>query len=95
VLFPEYVTCGDKSPQIAAHVVEWLTDRRKRDARVAALADLKARVAHGGASENAARYILRVLTPPARVPRPHFMPAHGAEAQGAMTAPAFDAATER
>ncbi len=25
VLFPEYLTCQDKSEQIAAHVIDWLT----------------------------------------------------------------------
>jgi lipid-A-disaccharide synthase len=73
VLFPEYLTCEDKSSQIAAHVVEWLTDRAKRESRTAALAALKNRVAHGGASRRAADYILDHLTT-RREPalRPHF-----------------------
>ncbi len=74
VLFPEYLTCGDKSSQIAAHVIEWLTDTAKRESRIAELAALKARVAHGGASRRAAEYILDTLaarTEP--VPRPHFV----------------------
>jgi lipid-A-disaccharide synthase len=61
VLFPEYLTCEDKSAQIAGHVVEWLTDRTKRECRVAELARLKAQVAAGGASCRAAQYILSVL----------------------------------
>jgi lipid-A-disaccharide synthase len=61
VLFPEYLTCEDKSSQIAGHIVEWLTDPAKRAARVEALAALKERVAHGGASGRAADYILDVL----------------------------------
>jgi lipid-A-disaccharide synthase len=74
VLFPEYLTCEDKSSQIAAHVVEWLTDAAKRDARVAELARLKAEVAHGGASARAAEYILNALSDRRRViPRPHFV----------------------
>jgi lipid-A-disaccharide synthase len=74
VLFPEYLTCEDKSPQIAGHVIEWLTDAAKRDARVAELARLKADVAHGGASARAAEYILNVLADrPAVIPRPHFL----------------------
>ena len=58
VLFPEYLTCEDKSGQIAGHIVEWLTDPAARSARVAALEALKTRVAHGGASRRAAEYIL-------------------------------------
>jgi len=74
VLFPEYLTCEDKSAQIAAHVIEWLADPTKRAARVAQLAELKARVAHGGASSRAAEYILRALgQAPVSVPAPHFV----------------------
>jgi lipid-A-disaccharide synthase len=62
VLFPEYLTCEDRSAQIAAHVVEWLTDPAKRTARVEALAALKEHVAHGGASGRAADYILNALS---------------------------------
>jgi len=73
VLFPEYLTCEDKSVQIAGHVIEWLMDPPKREARVAQLAALKARVAHGGASSRAAEYILRALGErPVSVPAPHF-----------------------
>jgi lipid-A-disaccharide synthase len=74
VLFPEYLTCEDKSSQIAAHVVEWLTDEAKRDARIADLDRLKAEVAHGGASARAAEYIVNVLADrPQVIPRPHFV----------------------
>ena len=61
VLFPEYLTCEDKSAQIAGHIIEWLDDPAKRTARVEALAGLKDRVAHGGALGRAAEYILRFL----------------------------------
>ncbi len=74
VLFPEYLTCEDKSAQIAGHVVEWLTNPAKRAARVEALTALKDQVAHGGASQRAAEYILETLgqrRPSA--PRPHFV----------------------
>ncbi len=75
VLFPEYLTCDDKSSQLAAHVVEWLTDPTKREARVADLARLKAEVGHGGASARAAEYLLDTLAGrPAGVPSPHFLP---------------------
>ncbi len=72
VLFPEYLTYEDKSQQIAAHIVEWLTDPQRRTARVEALAALKAEVAHGGASGRATDYILNVLRPVSVVPQPHF-----------------------
>jgi lipid-A-disaccharide synthase len=76
VLFPEYLTHEDKSTQIAQHIIEWLTEPTKRTARVEALAALKAEVAHGGASNRAAEYILDVLAKRPRViPRPHFVAA--------------------
>ena len=61
VLLPEYLTCEDKSEQVAEHVVEWLTEPAKRAARVGQLAELKERVANGGASRQAADYLLNVL----------------------------------
>ncbi len=72
VPFPEYLTCEDKSAEIAGHIIEWLTDPAARAARVGALAALRAQVAHGGASRRAAEYILDVLAgrPPLR--RPHY-----------------------
>ncbi len=74
VLFPEYLTWEDKSSQIAAHVVEWLTDASKREARVADLVRLKSEVARGGASARAAEYILSTLADrPQVIPRPHFV----------------------
>ncbi len=63
VLFPEYLTCKDKSEAVAGHVVQWLTDPSLLDRRVAALEALKAQVAHGGASDRAAEYILHALNP--------------------------------
>lgn len=62
VLFPEYLTWEDKSEQIAAHVIEWLSVPEKREALVGRLAALKAEVAHGGASGHAAEYILDALS---------------------------------
>jgi lipid-A-disaccharide synthase len=61
VLMPEYLTCEDKSEQVAAHLVEWVTDAAKRSQRVAQLTELKERVGHGGASHRAAQYIADVL----------------------------------
>jgi lipid-A-disaccharide synthase len=61
VLFPEYLTCEDKSAQIATHLTTWLTDHAAREGLVARLAELKTLIAHGGASARAADYILRTL----------------------------------
>jgi lipid-A-disaccharide synthase len=61
VLLPEYLTCEDKSQQVAEHVIEWLTQPAKREARVQQLAELKERVANGGASRQAAEYMLNAM----------------------------------
>ena len=61
VLFPEYLTCEDKSAAVAGHVIQWLTDPAALARQIAALEALKAEVAHGGASARAAEYILREL----------------------------------
>jgi lipid-A-disaccharide synthase len=75
VLFPEYLTCRDKSRQIAGHAVMWLTNPRARQSCVDRLAGLKAEVAHGGASQTAAGYIVEVLEgeTQATAPPPHFL----------------------
>lgn len=74
VLMPEYLACEDKSQQVAGHVIEWLTDPAKRSARIAQLAGLKERVANGGASKQAADYMLSELENyrVSRLSRPHF-----------------------
>ena len=73
VLFPEYLACEDKSAQVAAHVVEWLTDDGARCRRVAQLEELRAEVGHGGAASHAADYILRAVQGrDIPLPRPHF-----------------------
>jgi lipid-A-disaccharide synthase len=75
ILFPEYLTCEDKSPQLARHVVDWLTDDVRRQQLVERLAALKAEVGHGGASSTAAKYLLDQLgRRAAAIPRPHFIP---------------------
>ena len=61
VLFPEYVTSGDCSPQISRHVLNWLRHPEKRVALISELETLKAEVASGGASTRGAEYILRAL----------------------------------
>jgi lipid-A-disaccharide synthase len=62
VLFPEYLTCEDKSANVAGHIIQWLTDPAALAKQIASLESLKAEVAHGGASARAAEYILRELT---------------------------------
>jgi len=62
--FPEYLTCGDKSSAMAAHLVTWLTDPRALSRRITQLQRLKERFAHRGASTNGAEYILRTLSGP-------------------------------
>lgn len=74
VLMPEYLTCEDKSRQVAEHVIEWLTDPAKRAARIAQLAELKQQVGYGGASKRAADYMLGELDRVGHrpIPRTHF-----------------------
>lgn len=75
VLFPEYLTCLDRSERIARHVIDWLADESHRRRVIGDLARLKVRVGHGGASRRASEYILRTLGAAAPVvPRPHFLP---------------------
>jgi lipid-A-disaccharide synthase len=72
-LMPEYLTCEDKSEQVAAHIIEWLTQPAMRAVRVAQLANLKEHVGHGGASRLAADYLLDALDALHRPPlRTHF-----------------------
>ena len=71
--FPEYVTYGDKSPQIARHLIRWLSDKNQWDKCRAQLQKIRQEVAHGGASKRAAEYILDQLTERTEtVARPHF-----------------------
>jgi lipid-A-disaccharide synthase len=59
--FPEYLTCEDKSRQIAAHIIEWLTDAGAKGARVRLLRRLKAEFGGAGASGRAAAYMLQAM----------------------------------
>jgi hypothetical protein len=61
VLMPEYLTCQDKSVQIASHVEIWLTDDKRRQQTVNQLMELKTRLGQGGASRRAAQYIGQLL----------------------------------
>jgi len=83
--FPEYLTSGDKSPEMAAHITSWLTDDQALSQRIGQLRELKARFARRGVSATAADYIMRTLSGPqhdqpsrrstridsAEVPAPH------------------------
>jgi len=61
VLVPEYLTCGDKSDQLAAHCIQWLADADARGRRVRELKRVRIEFAKGGASDRAAQYISGVL----------------------------------
>ncbi len=83
VPFPEYLTSEDKSENMAAHVVRWLTDAGEHRKRVEMLERVKADVVREGASVAAARYILQELAGrPERVLRPHFVPESTAASDG-------------
>lgn len=61
VLMPEYLSCEDRSADVAGHVVEWLTDEPARNELVARMKVLREVMAQGGASERAAEYIVSEL----------------------------------
>ena len=82
VLMPEYLTCEDKSEQVAAHVIEWLTEPAKRDRsggpigrtqgarrprrRLASGGRLHARTSWTPASDRHCGRIIRSTTPAAK-----------------------------
>jgi lipid-A-disaccharide synthase len=83
LLFPEFLSCEDCSLPVASQLIRWLLDSEQREGLVAELAKLKARVAHGGASQAAAAYILSALERrPVATPRPHFIPGMAVESSG-------------
>jgi lipid-A-disaccharide synthase len=57
VLMPEYLTCRDRSAELAEHVVTWLTDETEYQAIEQSLIELRERVGQGGASQRAAEYM--------------------------------------
>jgi lipid-A-disaccharide synthase len=72
--FPEFVTYGDKSSEIARFVTRWLTDETEWHRRRDQLHQLRGEIAHGGASDRAAKYILGKLgVSPPNIPAPHFL----------------------
>lgn len=61
VLMPEYLTCRDRTTDLADHIVQWLTSEAEFERNVQRLAALKDRVGHGGASLRAAQYLSHLL----------------------------------
>lgn len=61
VLFPEYLTCEDRTGDMATRIVNWLQDDDAYADRVKALHVLREKVAGGGASVRGAEYILSKL----------------------------------
>ena len=61
VPLPEYLTCEDKSEQIANHIVKWLTDQDARQECLAKLREVRTAVGEGGASSRAAEYVVFTL----------------------------------
>ncbi|MCC6492267.1 MAG: lipid-A-disaccharide synthase [Pirellulales bacterium] len=69
VLMPEYLTCEDKSAQLAEHCIGWLADADGRWRCVAALRQVRDQFAAGGASDRAAEYIVaRLIQPTSAAP---------------------------
>lgn len=69
VLMPEYLTYGDRSAELAEHLVGWLTDKSAYAGVQGKLAQLKSQVAQGGASERAADYIVSNVVAESEVER--------------------------
>ena len=59
--FPEYLTCQDRSQQLAEDVVGWLTDEQLYQSSVSRLRALSEQFAHPGAPRRAADFILEKL----------------------------------
>ncbi len=66
-IMPEYMATGDVSKEVANHVVTWLQDDNRRNAKVAQLDAVAKAHAIAGASGRAADYILSKLPTPAAV----------------------------
>ncbi len=67
---PEYWTVGDRTTQLATHVLAWLNNPQEHAHTVKLLRQIKADVGQPGASRRAAEYILKELTPPTILLRP-------------------------
>ena len=72
---PEYLTYQDKSAEIAAHAVRWLSDPRAYEAQSRRLLELRDKYGRGGASIIAAQTIVNAISRQRPdIPRPHFIP---------------------
>ncbi len=65
VLMPEYLTCEDRTADLARHLIDWLKYEPSWRENVQGLTALKGRVGHGGASVRAAEYIEKLFVDPA------------------------------
>lgn len=62
VPYPEYLTCQDRSRDIAAQITNWLDEPAQREHTVQWLKELNDKYGEAGASQNAAEYILSTLS---------------------------------
>ncbi|GAB4138062.1 MAG: lipid-A-disaccharide synthase [Thermogutta sp.] len=60
-VFPEYLTYRDRSEDMAKHLIEWLTEPRRREQAVQRLAALKRELDWEGASSRAAHAVLQAV----------------------------------
>jgi len=65
-LFPEYLTCRDRSAALAEHVLHWLNQPKAYAEICAELVVLRRQVAVPGACDRAAAFLLKTLSAPAR-----------------------------
>ena len=75
VLFPEFLSTADRSPDMARLLCKWLTNDESRQAREQQLIALREQVGQPGAARRAAVYLLEVVERRRTQPRPpHFSP---------------------
>lgn len=72
VPFPEYLTCEDRSAQLARHVIDWLTQPRLREEWIERLRLLRDRVGRPGASARVADWLLERVASAPPAAQPHF-----------------------
>jgi lipid-A-disaccharide synthase len=74
-LFPEYITSVDRSREIAAHAIGWLTDQERRAQLARRLEALRDAVGQAGACSRAVDIIFAELDRRRLpLPRPHYSP---------------------
>ncbi len=69
VLMPEYLTCGDRTAELADHIVEWLSSDIEFERNIKGLSALRDRIGQGGASLRAAEYISNLFGNSAQDPK--------------------------